>query len=67
MTASSQLYFIWLARDKDCEIEKCFTMTGRMWVICPVSSNTMTDVEIVCVTAPAMAAAPGTEKIVVYS
>ena len=35
-------------------------MTGRMWVICPVSSNTMTEVEIVCVTAPAIAAAPTT-------
>ena len=35
------------------------TMTGRMCVICPVSSNTMTEVEMVCVTEPAMAAAPG--------
>ena len=34
-------------------------MTGRMCVICPVSSNTMTEVEMVCVTEPAMAAAPG--------
>ena len=30
-----------------------------MCVICPVSSNTMTEVEMVCVTEPAMAAAPG--------
>ena len=29
-----------------------------MWVICPVSSNTITDVDIVWVTAPAIAAAP---------
>jgi len=35
------------------------TMTGRMCVICPVSSNTMTEVDMVCVTDPAMAAAPG--------
>ena len=34
------------------------TITGRMWVICPVSSNTITDVDIVCVTAADMAAAP---------
>lgn len=34
-------------------------MTGRMCVICPVSSNTMTEVDMVCVTDPAMAAAPG--------
>ena len=40
---------------KDC-IEH--TITGRMWVICPVSSNTITDVEMVCVTAADMAAAP---------
>ena len=33
-------------------------ITGRMWVIWPVSSNTMTDVEMVWVTPPAMAAAP---------
>ena len=36
------------------------TMTGRMCVICPVSSNTMTEVDMVCVTPPAMAAAPTT-------
>ena len=35
------------------------TMTGRMCVICPVSSKTMTEVDMVCVTDPAMAAAPG--------
>lgn len=33
-------------------------MTGRICVICPVSSNTMTEVDIVCVTDPANAAAP---------
>ena len=38
------------------------TMTGRMCVICPVSSNTMTEVEMVCVTEPAMAAAPGRRR-----
>lgn len=31
-----------------------------MCVICPVNSNTMTDVDIVCVTPPAIAAAPTT-------
>ena len=31
-----------------------------MCVICPVSSKTMTDVDIVCVTPPAIAAAPTT-------
>ncbi len=36
------------------------TMTGRMWVIWPVSSNTMTEVEIVWVVAPAREAAPTT-------
>ena len=35
-----------------------FTITGSIWVICPVSSNTITDVDIVWVTAPAIAAAP---------
>lgn len=34
------------------------TITGRIWVICPVNSNTITDVDIVWVTAPAIAAAP---------
>lgn len=34
-------------------------MTGRMWAIWPVSSNTITAVDTVCVTAPASAAAPG--------
>ena len=38
------------------------TMTGRMCVIWPVSSKTMTEVEMVCVTAPAMAAAPGGQR-----
>lgn len=33
-------------------------MMGIMWVIWPVISNTMTDTEIVCVTAPDRAAAP---------
>ena len=36
------------------------TITGNICVICPVSSNTITDVDIVCVTPPAMAAAPTT-------
>lgn len=36
------------------------TITGNMCVICPVSSNTMTDVDMVCVTPPAIAAAPTT-------
>lgn len=34
------------------------TITGRMWDIWPVSSNTITDVEIVWVTLPERAAAP---------
>lgn len=34
------------------------TITGRIWVICPVSSNTITDVDIVWVTAADIAAAP---------
>ena len=34
------------------------TMTGRMWVIWPVNSKTMTEVEIVWVTLPDKAAAP---------
>ena len=34
------------------------TRTGTQWVICPVNSNTMTEMEIVCVTAPENAAAP---------
>ena len=29
-----------------------------MWVICPVISNTITDTDMVCVTAPENAAAP---------
>lgn len=33
-------------------------ITGRMWEIWPVSSNTMTAVETVWVTAPDKAAAP---------
>ena len=33
-------------------------MTGRMCVICPVSSNTITEVDMVWVTPPAIAAAP---------
>ena len=45
-------------------------ITGRMCVICPVSSKTITEVEIVCVTAPAIAAAPVTiashEQLCVY-
>lgn len=34
------------------------TITGSMCDICPVSSNTITEVEIVCVTLPDKAAAP---------
>src|SRR4029434_9721543 len=34
-------------------------MMGRMCEICPVSSNTITAVDTVCVTAPDSAAAPG--------
>lgn len=34
------------------------TIIGIIWVICPVISKTMTDTEIVCVTAPEKAAAP---------
>ena len=52
---------------KDC-IEH--TITGRMCVICPVSSNTITDVEMVCVTAADMAAAPvyhKTKKVNTYN
>ena len=33
-------------------------MTGRMCVICPVSSNMITEVDMVWVTPPAIAAAP---------
>lgn len=33
-------------------------MIGMICVICPVISNTMTDTEMVCVTAPEKAAAP---------
>lgn len=35
------------------------TMTGKMCAICPVSSNTITETEIVWVIAPDIAAAPG--------
>ena len=52
---------------KDC-IEH--TITGRMCVIWPVSSNTITDVEMVCVTAADMAAAPvyhKTKKVNTYN
>ena len=52
---------------KDC-IEH--TITGRMCVICPVSSNTITDVEMVCVTAADIAAAPvyrKTKKVNTYN
>ena len=35
-----------------------------MCVICPVSSNTITDVEMVCVTAADMAAAPRDKQYV---
>lgn len=37
------------------------TITGRICVIWPVSSKTMTEVEMVWVTAPANAAAPTIE------
>jgi len=34
------------------------TITGTIWVIWPVISKTMTETEMVCVTAPERAAAP---------
>lgn len=37
-----------------------YTMTGTMWVICPVISKAITDTDIEWVTAPANAAAPTT-------
>ena len=40
--------------------QRTLIITGRMWCSCPVSSKTMTEVEIVWVTLPAIAAAPTT-------
>ena len=52
--------FLWLQQFENIKKGKkiIFTITGSIWVICPVSSNTITDVDIVWVTAPAIAAAP---------
>ena len=52
--------FILTSHPSTVQVKDCIehTITGRMWVICPVSSNTITDVEMVCVTAADMAAAP---------
>ena len=52
--------FILTSHPSTAQVKDCIehTITGRMWVICPVSSNTITDVEMVCVTAADIAAAP---------
>lgn len=52
--------FILTSHPSTVQVKDCIehTITGRMWVICPVSSNTITDVEMVWVTAADIAAAP---------
>ena len=42
------------------KIYKILTIAGNTCPICPVNSNTMTDVDMVCVTLPDNAAAPTT-------